>query len=65
MPLIRFSAEQAIENRKTNRYGSWGDRASPNRVEPVAKPGFDVPFKIQPGSKIFTVGSCFARNVEE
>jgi hypothetical protein len=65
MPLIRLSAAQAIENRKANPYGGWGDRASANRVEPVAKPGFRVPFKLKPGSKIFTVGSCFARNVEE
>ena len=65
MPLIRLSAAQAIENRKANPYGGWGDRASANRVEPVAKPGFRVPFKLKPGSRIFTVGSCFARNVEE
>ncbi len=65
MPLIRLSARQAVENRKGNPYGDWGDRASANRVEPVARPAFHVPFKLQPGARIFTVGSCFARNVEE
>jgi len=65
MPIIRLTATQANEYRKTNAYRSWGDRASPNRVEPITRPGFRVPFKMQPGSRIFTVGSCFARNVED
>ncbi len=50
--------------RKTNAYGSWGVRGEENRVEPVTKPAFDVPFKLKAGEKIFTIGSCFARNVE-
>ena len=37
-----------------------GTETSANRVEPVTKPAFRVPFKLKPGSKIFTVGSCFA-----
>jgi thioredoxin-like negative regulator of GroEL len=64
MPLLEISAEQAVANRKTNPLSGWGERNSPNRVEPIARPGFPVPFKLQPGEKIFTVGSCFARNVE-
>jgi hypothetical protein len=65
MPILRISAEQAVATRKANPYSNWGDRASENRVEPIAKPAFKVPFRIQPKSKIFTVGSCFARNVED
>lgn len=65
MPIIRISAEQAVANRKSNPYSNWGDRASENRVEPIAKPAFKAPFRIPPKSKIFTVGSCFARNVED
>ena len=64
MPLIELSAEEAVNNRKTNAFASWGERNGPNRVEPIAKPAFDVPFQLRPGEKIFTVGSCFARNVE-
>jgi hypothetical protein len=64
MPLIRFDAETAVQNRKHNPNASWGERGAPNRVEPIASPGFEVPFKLQPGEPIFTVGSCFARNVE-
>ncbi|HTK85287.1 MAG TPA: GSCFA domain-containing protein [Patescibacteria group bacterium] len=64
MPLSDLSAAQAIENRKANKFSVWGNRSQPNRVEPIAKPAFEIPFKIAPGEKIFTVGSCFARNVE-
>jgi hypothetical protein len=41
------------------------DRSSVNRVEPICKPAFDVPFQLEPGDSIFTIGSCFARNVEQ
>jgi tetratricopeptide (TPR) repeat protein len=54
-----------MATRKSNVNARWGDRASDNRVEPIARPAFKVPFRIQPNSSIFTVGSCFARNVED
>jgi hypothetical protein len=31
----------------------------------VCKPAFEVPFRLNPADKIFTIGSCFARNVEQ
>jgi thioredoxin-like negative regulator of GroEL len=65
MPLLKLSAEEAVSTRKGNPNSRWGDRASENRVEPIARPGFKVPFRIQPNSSIFTVGSCFARHVED
>lgn len=64
MPLLKISGPEAVGNRKQNPYATWGDRGSPNRVEPLAKPAFLVPFHLSRGEKIFTVGSCFARNVE-
>ncbi len=64
MPIIEMSGPEAIATRKTNSLATWGQRNAPNRVEPVTKPGFNVPFKMEPGEKIFTVGSCFARHVE-
>ena len=65
MPIVRIAAEQAVANRKSNPFAGWGERGSDNRVEPIARPSFSVPFRIPPKSKIFTVGSCFARNVED
>lgn len=63
MPLIEIETEQAFENRK-NIHAKWGSRHEKNRVEPLACPNFDVPFHLIKGEKIFTIGSCFARNVE-
>lgn len=64
MPLAILSDTEALANRKQNAGSGWGDRSTANRVEPVALPQFAVPFKLEPGSRIFTIGSCFARNVE-
>ena len=64
MTLVDISAADAVATRKTNQFATWGDRAELNRVEPLAKPNFDAPFKLRRGEPIFTVGSCFARNVE-
>jgi hypothetical protein len=64
MPLIEISGADAVSTRKTNPHAVWGNRSHANRVEPVTKPGFAVPFQMSPGEKIFTVGSCFARHVE-
>jgi tetratricopeptide (TPR) repeat protein len=64
MPLYTLSGPDALVNRKSNPVATWGNRTIANRVEPVAKPKFDVPFQLQAGESIFTVGSCFARNVE-
>ncbi|GEP62029.1 GSCFA domain-containing protein [Reyranella soli] len=64
MPLHVYSADAAVAIRKDNSLSSWGGRSEINRVEPIAKPGFDAPFKLEPGDSIFTMGSCFARNIE-
>lgn len=64
MPILTLSGGDALETRKNNPVATWGFRDSENRVEPLAKPDFDVPFRFRPGERIFTIGSCFARNVE-
>lgn len=64
MPLFELSAIEAITVRKNNPLADWGHRLQANRVEPITKPGFTIPFPLNPGEPIFTVGSCFARNVE-
>jgi len=63
MSLIKLTYDQAIDHRRDPN-SSWGDRLTGNRVEPIARPAFDVPFRFEPGEPIFTIGSCFARNVE-
>ena len=64
MPIASLNGPEALRIRKANRLSSWGVRDQENRVEPVTKPAFDVPFQLKPGESIFTIGSCFARHVE-
>ena len=48
-----------------NPFHRWPGRVEqPNRIEPLAKPHFDVPFRLVEGERIFTIGSCFARHIE-
>jgi len=64
--LSDLSATEAFENLKSNRHARWPDRHEPtNRVEPMCAPHFAAPFPITPGASVFTIGSCFARNVEK
>jgi len=48
---------------KRNRYAVWG-KARDRMIDHVW-PETSPSFRIQPGAKIFTIGSCFARNIEE
>lgn len=64
MPLYKARAIDAIKLRKANEYSFWGSRDAANRVEPIASPHFNFDLQLEQGEKIFTVGSCFARNVE-
>jgi len=64
MPIVSLNGPEALRIRKANKLATWGVRDEENRVEPITKPAFDVPFRIKPGESIFTIGSCFARHVE-
>jgi thioredoxin-like negative regulator of GroEL len=66
MPLKLFTGAEAIANIRSNPYADWPSRtaADENRIEPMCKPAFKPSFELVPGEKIFTIGSCFARNVE-
>jgi len=66
MPLYKISGADAIRNIKSNPYAAWPSRHVPekNRIEPVCTPAFQPSFKLDHGEKIFTIGSCFARNIE-
>lgn len=43
----------------------WPRRDHENRLQPVATPIHFPKFAIEPTDSIFTIGSCFARNMEE
>ncbi len=66
MPTTIIPGRQAVENLKANELSEWPSRLAPeNRIEPLCKPGFAPNFHLEPGEKIFTIGSCFARNIEK
>jgi hypothetical protein len=56
------TTRQAARNRA---FGRWPARGDANRLEPVPRPLIAPSFRIATGGKVFTIGSCFARNVEE
>lgn len=66
MPLRIISSSEAVENVRHNLFGSLPNRNNPetNRVEPVCKPTFTPGFRLEFSDRIFTIGSCFARNIE-
>lgn len=48
---------------KRKRYSTW--RKATDRIINQVWPEITPSFQIHPGAKIFTIGSCFARNIEE
>ncbi len=65
MPLISINGSDAVSTMKRNSYSTWPNRSdNNNRVEPFTEPAIAPNFKIPKGASIFTIGSCFARNVE-
>lgn len=66
MPIQRIAGQEAINRLRTEgRRVRWPDHREPDRrmeglVTVTSKPGF----QIHPGDQIFTMGSCFARNIE-
>jgi tetratricopeptide (TPR) repeat protein len=65
MPVRRLTAAEAYEALKSNPYNEWPRRDDlDNRFAHFADPAFSPGFLLEPGQRIFTIGSCFARNIE-
>jgi hypothetical protein len=65
MPIRRLGAAEAYENLKTNVHNAWPRADEPdNRFAHYASPAFTPHFRLEPGQRIFTIGSCFARGIE-
>jgi hypothetical protein len=56
--------EAALATSQQNPHAKWPVRHTENRLEPECWPGLRPGFAIRPGAKIFTIGSCFAREIE-
>jgi tetratricopeptide (TPR) repeat protein len=56
---------EALSQSRNNQEHNWLGRGDENRLEPEAWPRVTPRFRLTPGQRIFTLGSCFARNIEE
>jgi hypothetical protein len=66
MPLVSISGEQAFANLRADRASLWPDgRKDRVRLHGVAEVACRPSFQLRQGEAIFTVGSCFARNIEQ
>lgn len=61
---MQIPYEEAISNSMRNRLSKYPSRAD-ERLEPVAQPSFETGIHLNAGDRIVTMGSCFARNIEE
>lgn len=59
------SYREAIDRSRSNPLATWPERENSARLEPIASPSFESGVKLKPGAKVVTMGSCFARNIEE
>jgi hypothetical protein len=65
MLFERISAEAAFNITMKNKVGSQPKRSSTDpRVGVMASPAFKPSFQLTAGESIFTIGSCFARGIE-
>lgn len=65
MALQKINSNTAFQQFKNNLYAGWPERGSSHdRFDGIAAPQFTPGTTLIPGEKIFTIGSCFARHVE-
>ncbi len=60
----RVDGEEAYQKTFHNKSAKWPSRGARNRIEPFCVPEVTPKDSISKGDKIFTIGSCFARNIE-
>ena len=66
MPLARFSATEANRNLRRNRASIWPDGRLPTgRLGELARLSFKPSFTFSKADRIMTIGSCFAREIEQ
>ena len=66
MPLYVQKAADAWESLKKNKFSGWpSKRRGGERLTPVAQPAFASDYVLSVDESVFTIGSCFARNIEE
>lgn len=61
---VRVPASEALAISRANKGSKWPSRPDSARLEPICSPISKPGFKLDAGESIFTIGSCFARNIE-
>lgn len=62
----RVPMEEVLAARRLRQVsGKWPSRTPDNRLEPQATPIVTPKFSLADARSFFTIGSCFARNIEE
>ncbi len=66
MPLVSFSYQDAIANGKGDN-ARWprDPESQEKRLLPMCRPSFEPSFSFTRDDQVFTIGSCFARNIEK
>jgi tetratricopeptide (TPR) repeat protein len=60
----RLTVSEARRIAASNEHSRSRGRGADNRLEPECWPALSPKFTFEPGSSLFTIGSCFARNIE-
>jgi tetratricopeptide (TPR) repeat protein len=65
-PLAKLSYEEALRNNQAPSSRWPRDKAAQDeRLQPFCQPAIRPTFSIRPDDLTFTIGSCFARNIEQ
>lgn len=66
MPIQSIPAPEAWTRARANGQKRWPDpKRDPERLIPRPMPVVSPSFHLEKGISIYTIGSCFARNIEE
>jgi hypothetical protein len=65
MTIETVEGADAWRNVVLNKFSKWPTRQNPDRLHPLAKPEISTKFSINKTEKVFCIGSCFAREVEQ
>ena len=65
MKIEQLSAEVAFSNLRENIFSKWPLPENATRILPLASPTTPSRFHVLKSDKIFCIGSCFAREIEQ
>lgn len=61
----RVPVSEAFHIAARGNKSKWPNRTHPERLVPVCLPDFSPTFSLNAGEGVLTIGSCFARNIEQ